>query len=77
MYYFPAFADKSLIVCPWIDDAGLEEWVRTERPPLFITRRGDEAYVERFSRVTGIEIDRARIIYQDGDMEVYALAYAR
>ena len=75
-YFFPAFATKIMIVSPWIDDAGLREWMRTVRPPIFVTRHGDEADVERFSKVTGIKIDRGRVIYRDGGMEVYALANA-
>ncbi len=75
-YYFPRLAGKTLIVSEWIEDGRLNELTKLVRPALLVTQRGDEAYVERFSRVTGMAVEHERLVHRDGDVEVYELGNA-
>jgi len=75
-YYFPSHASKTLIVSEWIDDAELRDLVQLAQPALLVTQRGDEAYVERFARVTGMAVEPARLVQRHGEIEVYELIRA-
>jgi hypothetical protein len=72
-YYFPGYSGKTLIVSEWIDDEGLRELTRSAPPALLVTRRGDEAYVQRFVEVTGMTVEPGPPVYRQGPVEVYAL----
>jgi hypothetical protein len=73
-YYFPAWATRLMIVSDWTADRFISDWTHSQRPALLVTQRGDEAYVERFVRVTGIAVERERLVHRLGDLEVYELA---
>jgi 4-amino-4-deoxy-L-arabinose transferase-like glycosyltransferase len=75
-YYFPTVALRMIIISEWMDDGGLRTWTHSVRPALLITQRGDEAYVQRFVRVTGIAVERERLVHRDGEVEVYELVIA-
>jgi 4-amino-4-deoxy-L-arabinose transferase-like glycosyltransferase len=72
-YYFPAFAWRMNVISEWADDGGLRSWTQSQRPALLVTQRGDEAYVQRFVRVTGIAVEDERLVHRDGEVEVYEL----
>jgi hypothetical protein len=62
-----------LIISEWVPDNALRSMTKVLRPALLVTQRGDEAYVERFVKVTGIAVDRGRLVHRDSDVEVYEL----
>ena len=64
------------MVSEWIDDAELRDLVQLAQPALLVTQRGDEAYVERFARVTGMAVEPARLVQRHGEIEVYELIRA-
>jgi 4-amino-4-deoxy-L-arabinose transferase-like glycosyltransferase len=72
-YYFPDLAWRMLIISEWVPDNALRSMTKVLRPALLVTQRGDEAYVERFVKVTGIAVDRGRLVHRDSDVEVYEL----
>ena len=47
------------------------------RPALLVTQRGDEAYVERFAKVTGRAVGPERLVHSDRAVQVYELAGPR
>jgi hypothetical protein len=73
-YYFPPWSTRLMIVSDWTVDRFISDWTHSQRPALLITQRGDEAYVERFVRVTGIAVERERLVHRLGELEVYGLA---
>ena len=72
-YYFPAFAGRAIIISEWLDDTVLQRWTQAVQPALLVTQRGDEAYVQRFVRVTGIAVAPERLVYRNGDVRIYEL----
>ena len=76
-YYFSTFAWRMMIISEWTDDNALRSLTKVVRPALFVTQRGDEAYVERFVRVTGIAVDPGRLVHRDGEVEVYELVISQ
>jgi hypothetical protein len=76
-YYYASFAWRTIIVSEWTDDRTLKELTQTLRPPLLVTQRGDEAYVERFTKLTGRAVGPERLVYGDGAVHVYELAGPR
>ena len=76
-YYFPRYAWKTIIISEWIDDGPLLEMTQSVRPSLLVTQPGDEAYVKRFVKVTGMAVEQYRLVHRDGDVEVYALVDAQ
>ena len=47
------------------------------RPALLVTQRGDEAYVERFTKVTGRAVGPEGLVHGDRAVQVYELAGPR
>jgi hypothetical protein len=66
-YYFPEFAWHMIIISEWLRDDSLRTWTRSLRPALLVTQRGDEAYVQRFVRVTGIAVEPQQLVHRDGE----------
>ena len=76
-YYFSRFAWRMMIISEWMDDSALHSLTQLLRPALLVTQRGDEAYVERFVRVTGIAVDYGRLVHRDSEVEVYELVISQ
>jgi len=76
-YYFPSYAWKTIIISEWIDDGPLRELTQSAGPSLLVTQPGDEEYVKRFVKVTGMTVEHDRLVHREGDVEVYAFVDAQ
>jgi hypothetical protein len=72
-YYFPSYGTRNLIISEWLDDDWLKEWTQSAQPSLLVTQRGDEAYVERLFKLTGLAVEPKQPVYRDSDLEVCVL----
>jgi hypothetical protein len=76
-YYYPSFAWRTIIVSEWTDDQSLKEMAQTMKPALLVTQRGDEAYVERFTKLTRRAVGPEELVHGDRAVQVYELAGPR
>jgi len=72
----PEIARHSLILSEWIEDAPLIWWVRHHRPPVLITRTGDEAYAARIAASLDFPLDQAPVLFRNGNVRVLDLSAA-
>lgn len=70
--YHPAIASRHLIVSGWVSDSTIQRFLRRRRPPLLITRDGDEEHVARVEALLGRKLAGAPI-HAEGGVRVHAL----
>jgi 4-amino-4-deoxy-L-arabinose transferase-like glycosyltransferase len=71
--YHPQIGSRILVVSPYIQDSGLEHFLKNRQPSLLITHDRDNGSRARIERFLGWRIQLDRLVHREGSIDVYAL----